>query len=62
MKKLYSNIEEFSKVFHAIFTVAGGWVRGSLKSINIFKQSEEMFNKNYYSSLLGKLNFEFIIT
>ena len=54
VNEIYEKIESFSKVYQAIINVAGGWVRGSVKSIEIFQQTEEMLNKNYYSSLLGK--------
>lgn len=53
IKNLYEKIEPFSKVFQAIINVAGGWERGSIKNIEIFSQTQEMLNKNYYSSLLG---------
>jgi hypothetical protein len=52
--RLYSEIENFSKVYHAIIHVTGGWVRGSIKNHDIFSQSEQMFKKNYYPCLLGK--------
>jgi hypothetical protein len=60
IKNLYERIEPFSKVFHAIINVAGGWERGSVKNIEIFSQTEEMLNKNYYSSLLGNLNLFYL--
>ena len=57
VKILYSEIDSFTSVFHAIINVAGGWMKGSVKNIDVFSESEEMFNRNYYSSLLGKIIF-----
>jgi nucleoside-diphosphate-sugar epimerase len=55
VKKVYKEIEDYNTKYDAIINVAGGWVRGSIKSIDIFEQSESMINKNYYSSLLCKI-------
>jgi len=53
IKKIYSQIEGFSKTYHSIFNMAGGWIRGTIKSLDIFQQTDEMLFKNYYSSLFG---------
>ena len=58
VKKLYTDIESFTKTFHAIFHVAGGWIKGSVKNIEVFTETEQMFDKNYYSCLLGKINID----
>jgi hypothetical protein len=55
--KLSTEIEEFSKSYQAILNVATGWVKGSIKNIDIFKQTEEMMSKNFYSSLMSKFIF-----
>lgn len=54
VRGLQPEIEAFSKAFDAIINVQGSWTRGSVKSSDIFEQSNLMFNKNYYSALLGK--------
>jgi hypothetical protein len=51
---LYSEIESFSKIYHAIIHISGGWIRGSIRNPDIFTQSDNMFKKNYYPCLLGK--------
>ena len=56
IKKIYTQIEEFSKFYHSIFNMAGGWIKGTVKSIDIFKQTDEMLFKNYYSSLFGNIS------
>lgn len=53
VNKIYSQIEEFSKVLHSIFNMAEGLVKGTVKSIDIFLQTDEMLFKNYYSCLFG---------
>jgi hypothetical protein len=53
VKKLYSEIESFSNKFEAIIHICGGWEKSSIKSVNIFSQSDNMFKKNYYYSLLS---------
>jgi len=58
---VYKEVENFTNKFGVIINVSEGWVKGSLKSIEIFSQSEEMLNINYYSSLLGKINFYYLV-
>lgn len=53
VKTICTEIETFTKAFDGIINVQGSWTRGSIKSLDIFEQSAVMFNKNYYSSLLG---------
>jgi hypothetical protein len=50
---LYSEIESFSKTYHSIIHVTGSWSRGTIRNPDIFSQSKNMFNKNYYPCLLG---------
>jgi hypothetical protein len=57
---IYRKIELYSKNIHSIINVAGGWVSGSIKNIEIFEQSYSMLNENYFSSLLGII-YSFII-
>jgi hypothetical protein len=52
---LYSQIEEFSSVYNCIFNMAGGWVKGTVSSLDVFKQSQDMMSKNFYTSLLGNI-------
>jgi hypothetical protein len=54
---LYSDIEGFSKVYHAIIHVTGCWERGTIRSSDLFTQSENMFKKNYYPCLLGNVDY-----
>lgn len=54
VNKLCIEIEKFSKYYDAIFDVTRGFKKGSIKSQDIFAQSEEMFSTNYYFSVLGK--------
>jgi hypothetical protein len=54
VKNLYPDIESFTKCYNAIINVAVGWIKRSIKHVEIFYDSEDKFNKNYYSSLLGK--------
>src|SRR5690242_16982549 len=35
VKRLYSEIESFTTVLHAIINVAGGWMSGSVKNIEV---------------------------
>lgn len=51
MKIIYSSIDKFK--YDSILNVAGLWEGGSINNIDIFEQSEKMFNANYFSSLLG---------
>lgn len=53
IKIIYAQIEEFSEIYHSIFNMAGGWIKGTVKSLDIFQQTDEMLFKNYYSSLFG---------
>lgn len=53
VKKLNEKIEAFNNSFQCIINVAGGWLSGSVKSTDIFEQTEDMMNKNYMSSLLA---------
>lgn len=55
VKRIYGEIESITSVTHLIINVEGGWMKGSVKNIEVFQESEEMLNKNYYSSLLGKV-------
>jgi NAD(P)-dependent dehydrogenase (short-subunit alcohol dehydrogenase family) len=55
VKNLYKDLESFTKSLHAIINVAGGWIKRSIKQVEVFTDSEEMINKNYFSSLLSKI-------
>ncbi len=59
LANLCKELQSFSKKFDAIFNVARGYVRGSIRDPKIFLQSDEMFSKNYYFSLLGNnINYD----
>ena len=53
IKKLYFEVESFSNKFDAMIHICGGWEKSSIKSVSIFSQSDNMFKKNYYYSLLS---------
>jgi hypothetical protein len=55
--RLYSEIESFSNIYHAIMHVTGSWTRGTIRNNDIFTQSDNMFRKNYYPCLLGNNRF-----
>ncbi len=61
MLNVYKQVESLTNKFGAIINVSEDWVKGSIKSIEIFSQSNEMLNKNYYLSLLGKNNIYYLV-
>lgn len=59
LKKIYSELEKFSKYYDAIFDITRAWKIGSIKSPEIFAQTEEMFKRNYFFSILGNRIIDF---
>jgi len=57
VKSICQEIEIYTKSFDAIFNVAGDWTKGSIKYIKVFSETEQMLERNYYSSLLGNFKF-----
>jgi hypothetical protein len=51
LKIIYNSLDKIK--YDSILNVAGSWEGGSINNIEIFEQSEKMFNANYFSSLLG---------
>ena len=50
---IYLQIETFSKKYDTIIHLSASWDKSSIKSIDIFSQSDIMFKKNYFFTLLG---------
>mgnify|MGYP007031243790 CR=1 FL=1 len=56
IKNIYTEIESFALKFDAMIHICANWEKSSIKSINIFSQTDSMFKKNYYFSLLSRIN------
>ncbi len=53
INNIYSQIESFSKKYDAMIHFCATWEKSSIKSIDIFEKTDNMFKKNYYFSLLS---------
>ena len=54
VKQVSEQLETFNAKYDGILTLSGNWIGGSIKSDEIFEQSEKMFLQNYYTALVDK--------